>query len=39
MAVLITAEVRGQTEQGYDGMLQELHSIVTAVAAASGSRP
>lgn len=28
MAVLITAEVRGQTEQGYDGMLAVLGNAI-----------
>jgi hypothetical protein len=28
MAVLITAEVAGQTQQGYDGMLQFLKEII-----------
>lgn len=28
MAVLITAEVAGQTQQGYDGMLQFLEEII-----------
>ena len=29
MAVIVTAEVSGQTEQGYDGMLSGLANLIT----------